>query len=426
VERQVNGDTNDAAMLRDLRVVEIATWVAAPTVGAILAEYGADVTHIETPGREDPHRTSVSQAWKQTVPDAKFNSSYELNNRNKRSLAVSLKTPEGRDVFRKLIAKSDIFITNLLSDRQQRLGVDYETLRAVNERLIHVSITGWGTKGPFKLNRGFDFTVFWAASSMMHLLRVPKNAPALVRPGMGDRTTGLAATAALGLALYHRERTGKGQAIEVNLMHTGMWTVASDMQRAVVFGTPGPSYSRDVAPSPLTNAYETGDGRWLIVNANERAWTGFCACVGEPELATDPRFENVDKRGENNAALIETLDAVFKRHTLAEWTQKLNAADMTWAPGLEPLEAANHPQAVENGFFIDAQHAAIGAYKLLTFPFRMSAAKPRFRNQAPEQGANTREILAGLGYSPEQIDAFGKAGVVAYPEAKAAPATSDR
>ena len=113
-------------------------------------------------------------------------------------------------------------------------------------------------------------------------------------------------------------------------------------------------------------------------------------------------------------ALIAILDRLFKGHTLAEWTQKLNDAEMTWAPGLEPLEAASHPQAVENGFFIDAQHAAIGAYKLLTFPFRMSAAKPRFRNAAPEQGAHTREILTDLGYSSEQIDAFGAKGVVSY------------
>jgi len=403
-------------MLRDLRVVEIATWVAAPTVGAILAEYGADVIHIENPGREDPHRTSVSQAWKQTVPDAQFNSSYELNNRNKRSLAISLKTDEGRDIFRKLIATSDIFVTNLLPDRQQRLGVDYATLRAVNERLIHVSITGWGTKGPFRLNRGFDFTVFWAASSMMHLLRVPDSPPALTRPGMGDRPTGLAATAALGLALYHRERTGKGQAIEVNLMHTGMWTVASDMQRAVVFGKPGPSYPRTVAPSPLSNAYETRDGRWLMINANERAWPELCACIGEPQLATDPRFETVDLRAENNKDLIALLDVAFKRHDLAEWTRKLNDADMTWAPGLEPLEAANHPQAVENEFFIDAHQSAIGAYKLLTFPFKLSGAKPRFRNQAPDQGANTREILGDLGLAPEQIEALAAKGVVSYPE----------
>ena len=401
-------------MLRDLRVVEIATWVAAPTVGAILAEYGADVIHIEDPGREDPHRTSVSQAWKQTVPDAKFNSSYELNNRNKRSLAISLKTPEGREVFRKLIAASDVFVTNLLPDRQQRLGVDYPTLRAVNERLIHVGITGWGTKGPFRLNRGFDFTVFWAASSLMHLLRVPTSPPALVRPGMGDRPTGLAATAALGLALYHRERTGQGQAIEVNLMHTGMWTVASDMQRAVVFGTPGPSYARTEAPSPLTNAYETSDGRWLIINANEAAWRGFCACIGEPQLAADPRFVNADERGKHNGELIAILDPVFKRHTLAEWTQKLNDAEMTWAPGLEPLEAAGHPQAIENEFFIDAHQASIGPYKLLTFPFKFSSAKPKFRNAAPEQGADTRAILGELGIAPDEIEALAQKGVVSY------------
>lgn len=411
-----NGAAPEPGMLAGLRALEIATWVAAPTVGGILAEYGADVTHIEDPKRGDPHRTSVSQAWKQTAPDAQFNSSYELNNRNKRSLALSLKTPEGQEIFRQLVAKSDIFITNLLPDRQERLGVDYPTLRAINERIIHVAITGWGSAGPFRLNRGFDLTVYWAASSMMAMMTVPGSPPPLVRPGMGDRPTGMAAMAALGLALYHRERTGRGQAIEVSLMHSGMWGVASDMQRAVVFGTPGPRYSHDNAPGPLTNAYPTRDDRWLMVNVSNAEWPALCRCIDAPELLDDPRFDTADKRGNNNEALIGLLDAAFLRHDLAEWERRLNAADLTWAPALEPLEAANHPQAVANDFFIDAEHSAVGPYKLLTYPFRFSEAPPRFRNQAPTQGENTREILAELGIAPERMEELAERGVVSFAE----------
>jgi crotonobetainyl-CoA:carnitine CoA-transferase CaiB-like acyl-CoA transferase len=399
-------------MLGHLRVVEIATWVAAPTVGAILAEYGADVIHVEDPARADPHRVSVSQAWKQTVPDARFNSSYELNNRNKRSLALSLKTDDGQEIFRRLIARSDVFVTNLLPDRQQRLGTDYAKLRAINECIIHVGVTGWGTEGPFRNNRGFDFTVYWASSSMMHLLTVPGVPPPFIRPGMGDRTAGLAAMSALGLALYTRERTGKGQAIEVNLMHTGMFTVASDVQRAVVFGAYGPRYAHAAAPGPLANSYETRDGRWMMVNVAEEHWAAFCTCLEAPELVDDPRFSTPDDRGANNEALIALLDRVFARHDLAEWERRLNAARITWAPALEPLEAVAHPQAVANHFFVDARHDAIGDYKLLAFPFRFSDAKPRFRNAAPERGQQTREILGEVGFAPAEMDRFAEHGVV--------------
>lgn len=413
-------------MFGHLRVVEIATWVAAPTVGAILAEYGADVTHIEDPARGDPHRKSVSQAWKATVPDAQFNSSYELNNRNKRSLAVALKTAEGQEIFRKLIERADIFVTNLLPDAQQRLSADYSSLCKVRENIIHVGVTGWGSAGPLRGNRGFDFTVYWAASSMMHLLTVPGAAPTFIRPGMGDRTAALAAMSALGLALYHRERTGRGQSIEVSLMHAGMWSVASDMQRAVVFGTAGPSYSRAEAPGPTTNSYATRDGRWLMVNIADADWPAFCRCLEADELSDDPRFASADARGRNNVALIALLDAVFARHDLAEWERRLNASRMTWAPALLPLEAANHPQAVANQFFVDAEHSAVGPYKMLTYPFRFSEAAPKFRNQAPEVGEQTREILGELGYPAQRITELAEHGVVSYPDAAAPEPVGER
>jgi crotonobetainyl-CoA:carnitine CoA-transferase CaiB-like acyl-CoA transferase len=390
-------------MLEGLRALEMATWVAAPTIGAILAEYGADVIRIENPHRVDPHRTSVSASWRKTLPDVQFNSSYELLNRSKRSLGLSLKAEAGRAIFRKLIETGDIFITNLLPDSAERLGVDAATLCAMNERLIHVSVTGWGSTGPFRDNRGFDLTVYWAASSLMAMMTAPGGLPPLPRPGLGDRPTGMAALAALGMALYHRERTGRGQAIEVSLMHCGMWSVASDVQRAVVFGDAGPRYSPADAPGPLANAYPTRDGRWLILNVPEAEWATFCRCVDVPELIDDPRFATHEQRSVNNTALIELLVEAFQKHDLAEWERRLNAAEQTWAPGLEPLEAARHPQAVANGFFIDAEHSAIGPYKLLTSPFHFSEARPRFRAQAPEQGENTREILEELGVTPEHM-----------------------
>ncbi len=407
---------NPAPMLKRLRVLELATWVAAPTIGAILAEYGADVIHIEDPERPDPHRAVTTQTWGKSTTAGQVNSSWQMHNRNKRSLALSLNDEEGRAIFRPLLEKADIFITNLLPNSQQRLGIDYAALGATYPRLIHVGISGWGSAGPASQNRGYDFTVFWAASGIMSLVGDPDGEPALVRPGMGDRTAGLAATAALGLALYAREHTGKGQAIEVSLLHTGMFTVASDMQRAMMYGEPGPTYSRRNAPAPLTNCYRTRDGRWLVVLVADKDWPAFCTAIDTPQLAADTRFDTSDKRTASNTELIRILDEACAKIDRAELERRLIAARITHAPALLPQEAARHPQSVANHFFLDARHDTHGPYPLLSFPLRFSSENPQFRHQAPGHGEQTREILQELGYAEDDIRRLDEKGVIRAPK----------
>lgn len=405
---------NSAALLQGLRVLELATWVAAPTIGGILAEYGADVIHIEDPERGDSYRVPA-QLWRKSSGSDQINPSWEVHNRNKRSLALSLRKDEGREIFRRMAAGADVFITNLLPESQQRLRIDSSSLSALHPRLIHVSVTGWGSAGPASQSRAFDVTGFWAASGMMSLLGDRESPPTLVRPGMGDRVTGLAATAALGLALYSRERTGKGHAIEVSLMHTGMWAIGSDMQRAALYGDPGVKHSRKDAPAPLLNCYATKGGGWLVLLIADDDWPEFCACMGMPDLAADARFDTPEKRTANNQELIRILDSIFVQLDRAEWEQRLSAASMTYAPALSAVEAANHPQALANGFFIDAHHDAVGSYRALTFPMRFVGAAPQFRGQAPGHGEQSREILGELGFDAQAMDRLHESGVVRLP-----------
>ncbi len=416
---ETKADNSAAPMLQGLRVLELATWVAAPTIGAILAEYGAEVIHIEDPERPDPHRATTTQTWGKNATAGQVNSSWQMHNRNKRSLALSLATDEGRAIFRRLLVQADVFITNLLPKSQQRLAMDYPSLREAFPRLIHVGVSGWGSQGPANQNRGYDFTVFWAASGIMSLVGDPEGEPALVRPGMGDRTTGLAATAALGLALYSRERTGKGQAIEVSLLHTGMFTIASDMQRAMMYGEPGPTYARRNAPAPLTNCYRTRDGRWLVVLVADKDWPAFCEVIEAPALALDARFETDLKRAEHNTALIRLIDEAFAKLDRAELERRLVAARITHAPAMLPQEAAQHAQVAANGFFLNAHHERRGDYPLLSFPLRFSDAKPEFRHQAPDHGQQTREILTELGLTEVDIVRLDSQGVIRDPAARA-------
>lgn len=408
-------DKDDAApLLQGLRVLELATWVAAPVIGAILAEYGADVIHIEDPERGDSYRLPT-QLWKKSAGSERVNPSWELHNRNKRSLALSLRKQEGREIFTRMAAEADVFITNLLPESQRRLHIDSTSLSALYPRLIHVSVTGWGSAGPESQSRAFDVTGFWAASGMMSLLGDREGAPTLVRPGMGDRMTGLAATTALGLALYSRERTGRGQAIEVSLMHSGMWAIGSDMQRAAMYGDPGAKHSRKDAAAPLLNCYQTRDGGWLVLVIADNDWPALCACIGLPDLAADARFNTPGKRSENSQALIRMLDEAFAQRDRADWETRLSAKRLTHAPALSAVEAANHPQALANGFFIEAQHDAVGSYRALAFPMRFVGAAPQFRSQAPGHGEHSEEILSELGFNAQAIARLHESGVVRLP-----------
>lgn len=412
-------DAGAAPLLEGLRVLEVATWIAAPAIGTMLAEYGADVTHVEDPARGDPFRTLVTQLWSRASIEGQVNSSFEMHNRNKRSLALSLDSEEGQAIFRRLVEKADILITNLLPASQKKLRLDYARLCGLNPRLIHVGVSGWGTQGPQTQQRGYDFTVFWAASGIMSLVGDPNGSPALVRPGMGDRTTALAGLAGLGMALYNRERTGKGQALEVSLLHTGMFTIASDLQRAEMYGEAGPKYSRNEAPAPLTNCYRTRDGRWIVINVlTETEWPVFCECLGMPQLARDDRFASSAQRGKNHLELISVVDKAFAQFDRAEWERRLQAAQLTHATALLPEELLHHPQVEANDLFIDARHDEYGPYRLLSFPFRFSGAAAQFRHQAPKHGEHTEEILGGLGYAPSDIARLAEQGVVHVPKGK--------
>ena len=215
--------------LEGLKVLEIANWVAAPSACAILADLGAEVVKIEHPETGDPVRGIDVSSRGVVQYSGGINTIFELLNRGKQSVAVNLGVPKGQEVVQKLASQSDVVVTNLTPHRQERYRLRYEDLSVLNPRTIYLALTGYGTEGPERDRSGFDYAAFWARSGIMASLGEAGGPPTQQRPGMGDQTTSLALTAAIGVALYERERSGKGQRIDCSLLHTGMWVIGADI-----------------------------------------------------------------------------------------------------------------------------------------------------------------------------------------------------
>ena len=213
--------------LKGIKVVELGIWIAGPAASAVLGDWGAEVLKIENPAGGDPVRglMAMGLAFEPSV-----NPSLELDNRNKRSVAVNVQTPEGSAVVRRLVRDADVFVTNVRRASVERAGLSYEHLRADNPRLIYASVSGYGTRGPEKDRVGFDYAAFWARAGAMATLGEPEGPPPTQRPAMGDHPAGLSLAGAVCAALYHRERTGEGQQVHLSLFHAGLWMMATDIE----------------------------------------------------------------------------------------------------------------------------------------------------------------------------------------------------
>lgn len=394
-----------AGILEGIRVIDMGHVVAVPAAGAMMGDWGAEVIKVEPlfgdMARWRKRYNGVDKVLRFAGGEVDW--VIQLHNRNKKGLAIDLKKEPGRDILYKLVQKADVFMSNYELSSLKRLQADYATLSQFNPQIIYGVLTGYGTTGPDKHERGFDYSAAWARSGMQYLIGEPGSAPPPQRGGMMDRVAGSHIVAGILAALLHRDRTGKGQELEFSLYHSAVWTLAGDIQAAAV-GLPLAKFDRTRALNPLLNSYRTKDDRWfqLTMALVDTEWPNLCRAIARPELEHDPRFTNTEAREQHREALIRILDEVFASKNMDEWETCFREHHCIYGRVQSPMEVCTDPQALANGFFSTLHHPA-GEMQLVTTPITFRQNPASLRSPAPEVGQHTQEILLDLGYRQEDI-----------------------
>ncbi|MDP6346203.1 MAG: CoA transferase [Alphaproteobacteria bacterium] len=402
---------DDAMILKGIKVLDVASFIAGPVAATIMADFGAEVIKVEPPGG-DRYRNLHTVAG---MPEVEQPYHWLVDNRNKRGLQLDLQNEAGREVLRHLASRADVFVTNYTRPARAKLGLRYQDLAPLNERLIYASLTAYGETGPEADQTGFDTTAYWARSGLMDQVRPdPDGPPARSMPGMGDHPTGVALLSAIMLALYRRDRTGKGGKVHTSLLANGAWSNAYMAQAALFGAAIPPRPRREVARNAMSNHYQSRDHRWFILTAaNEaREWERFPAAVGRPELLTDKRFATTEARNANAALLVQILDHIFAERDWPYWRDTLAEHRITVGEVAKGEDILNDRQMHEGGALIDSSEAGIGVDRLIDSPIWVDGAVKRRPSRAPEVGEHTREILLEAGYDDAAIAELREHGAI--------------
>ncbi len=401
--------------LEGVNVVELATFIAAPSCGRYLADLGAQVIKVEAP-TGDPYRSTAINEGRPTG-DLE-NTSFDLDNANKQDICLNTKTPEGREALEKLIARADIFITNVRYKSLVKSGLDWETLKAKYPKLVMGYVTGYGEKGPDRDLPGFDFTAYFARGGILGTLFDKNSAPMLTIPGFGDHPVGIYLASGLLAALYRAQKTGRGDKVTVSLFHSAIWSVSTMLQSAQ-YGQPAATYpmARQDIANPLTVAHKTRDGRWIqfAAPAYNALYDRFVTALGRADLVGDPRFFPQANLQNHLHEFYDLLADEVSKKTLKEWCAAFKAADIPYAVAQTWDELLADPQAWAADCFYQMRYDNGNERTLVRPPVLFSDTPLPEYNRGPYQGEQTEQVLAMLGYSEDQIQAMLKAGAAAHP-----------
>jgi crotonobetainyl-CoA:carnitine CoA-transferase CaiB-like acyl-CoA transferase len=397
--------------LTGVRVVEITMFQQGPVAGTKLADLGADVIKVE-PKEGDPAR-GFMRLIGATVGLKGHNYYFESNNRNKRSIALDLKSPRGKEIFLKLIDKADVFTTNMSIDAPIKIGIGPQDLLKRNPRLIYGHSSGWGRKGPDAGDLSFDYTGI-ARSGLMMCAGEKGSPPSSLLPGMGDQIGGFMLAWAVTAALYAREKTGKGQLVDTSLMGSIIALTGLILDAPAMLGQEYPRDVRAEAGNPMYNHYRCRDDKWIAVAhlQPDRYWPIFCKALDITHLENDSRFKSMEARGTNARELVGILDERFATRNRDEWLKHLKASGCICTPVQSLTEVTRDPQALANNYLIDADHPEWGRLRQVGFPWDFNDTPAEWRKEAPKLGQHTEEILTELGYSKEEIRLLRESGVI--------------
>jgi len=391
------------APLAGIRVVEVASFVAVPAAGALLADMGAEVVKVEVPnGEVYRHGRPSFSGYASDFPESP---PFQMDNKGKLSVALDLKRPRAREALGRLIGDVDIFITNLLPARRKKYGLDHADLLERYPDLLVGAVSGYGNGGEAGDWPAFDYTTYWARTGMMDIMRDSGVPPSMQRPAVGDHAAAVNLVCGLLAALRLRDAGGGGQYVDVSLLQTGLHILGTDISNALITREPARRHDRRVAPNALWNSYPVAEDRWLLLAMIEadRYWPQFCAAIERQDLLDDPRFADGWQRGENSAALITEIEIAFGKRTLEEWTPRLEAAGLIWAPVRRVEEAIDDPQARAMGYFQPLEHETAGGFETVGPPFKIDGCELGTRRAASPLGADTRAVFAQAGLTDDEI-----------------------
>jgi len=397
-------------VLEGLRVVEYATYVAAPGAGGIMADWGADVIKVEPPGG-DP----IRQFFASVGVEEERNPVFDLDNRGKRSIVLDTAQDSAREALFRLVDRADVFLTNVRPGGLKRGGLDHEALLRRNPRLVYATLTGYGLEGPDADRPGMDSAAFWARSGLAAMFRPKGGDPIQLRTAVGDHVASLAIVAGVLAALRERDTTGKGRLIDASLLRVAHYVGGSDLSIQHVRGRIASNRPRKDTPNPLINYFKTADERWisLLTRQGERDWPKLARALNVEHLVADERFAKARGRRENGSALVELLDVAFAARPLNEIAASLDAEEMIWSPVLTPAEAIADPQALAAGCVVQTPLHDGSTMPAPAGPIRFPGADDGPKGPSPRAGEHTRAVLGDIGYSNADIDALFASGAAA-------------
>ncbi|MFN8840796.1 MAG: CaiB/BaiF CoA transferase family protein [Burkholderiales bacterium] len=387
-----------------MRVIDVAQVRSGPTCVKQFADFGADVIRIESP----PASGRV-----EVVTGPRDGADMQNLHRNKRLITLDLKAPRGREVLHRLVATADVLVENYRPDVKVRLGIDYDTLSAINPRIVLASISGFGQDGPYRDRPGFD-QIAQGMCGLMSVTGRPGEGPMRAGAAVVDVATGLYAALGVMTALFERQKSGRGQWVQASLLQSGLGLMDFQAARWLVDRQVPPQVGNDHPTSMPTSAYPTADG-WLNLGAGGDAiWTRLCAALGAelPGLRDDPRFAKDTDRAKNRAALNETLAGVFRGRTTDDWIERLNALGVPCGPILRVDEVFADPQVVHGGMVATVPHPTRGELEVLAPTATLSRTPGRLERALGPKGWDTDGVLAELGYSAEEVAALRAEGTV--------------
>ncbi len=393
--------------MEGIRVVELGLWIAGPSCGGILADWGADVIKIE-PLAGDPFR---SLEW---LYPGSVNPPFELDNRGKRSIALDITTPDGAAVVQELITDADVFLTNYRAGGLERAGLDHDTLAARHPRLVYAHVSGYGRDGEERDRAAYDVGAFYSRGGIGAALTPDGQDIPYPRGGMGDHMTGLAAAGGVAAALFHRERGGEGQLVATSLLRLGAYMHGWDHNVTARLGTETEPYTRSAPPNPLINGYRCGDGKWvwLLGMEADRHWPGLLRALDRERWADDERFCSIEARRENNAALVALIDEVLAARTRDEWADVFDANGVWWARVQTTLDLRSDPQARAAGCYVPAPLGDGEIGEMVASPVDFGTTDWLVREPTPELGQHTELVLMELGKDWDEIERLKAAGAI--------------